>query len=39
MGVKFKDITTNTNIIAHLIATAIDYPLDYVKEIIDDKCS
>lgn len=31
---KFKDITTNTNIIAHLIATAIDYPLDYVKEII-----
>lgn len=32
---KFKKITNNEDTIAHLIATSIDYPVDYIKEMIN----
>ena len=31
---KFKSITMNVDTIAHLIATSIDYPINYVRELI-----
>jgi len=32
---KFKTVTNNKDVIANLIATAIDYPIAYVKETIN----
>ena len=32
---KFKTITTNKEVIVNLIATAIDYPLAYIKELLN----
>lgn len=32
---KFKEITMNIDVITHLIATSIDYPFNYIREMIN----
>ena len=32
---KFSRITTNIDTITHLIATSIDYPVNYIEDLID----